>query len=403
MVDLYQKLFIWEIILLSFIVLLPIIRKILRWNKTTIDKSVIKPMILITFVSAIIQYSYYKDYLNSTEFQFIQLISVLIYFNSGYNATLFEWEGIPIEIKEFNLPTIAKISKALNGTDAETIKNGIKFSITTPYRLQFDVEGIIDQRRKRGKFFIFSTVTNFRILKVIQFLGLYLIIMGLDKETETVSFPLFDFDISSIFAVMATISLSILIIMIEIQSGNTFASDLPVYYKKILHQSALDSLYDKKIGDIDVKDKAQALLDKRKSNVIAAKKSELRNKLDKVYGEKDNEGIDPETIKRVRLMETVKRILNSTPPWTTVTLKEIIELAKGSEEEVEMVIAGLRELKEVSGIYDIWTKTYIGTSISHWFITKVLTDIDDKKTKVENLKIFPDGGAEFSLKNKEVE
>ncbi|MHA2250218.1 MAG: hypothetical protein ACXAD7_07640 [Candidatus Kariarchaeaceae archaeon] len=397
-----ERLFIWQLFVLAVIIYFPVLRKVMSWNKVKIDVAYLKSASFMTLASIILQFSYYRDNLDTTEFQFLQLIFVLIFYATGFNLSIFEWESDSIKIVQFNKPIIKKISKALGGTEPEPVGTGLKFHISTPYRMQYDVEGYIDKDKKEGIFFIFSSVGNLRLIKVILFLGLYLIMDGISKNTENVVFPLFDFNVSSVFAVLASVSFSVLLVSYEMQSGNGFVQDLPLLYKKLLQQSALDVLDSKPKRDHDgVKTKAQAILDKRKSNTIAAKKSELKDRVDSIFGQKTNEGIDPDTIKRIRLTETVKRILNSTPPWTSVSLAEISKLADGPEDDVEIVIAGLSDLNEVLGIYDIWTKTYSGASISQWFVTKMMMNIDKNNVKLDNVKIFPDGGAEFSLKNQE--
>lgn len=402
MVD--TRLFIWELVILSTIIYFPVLRKIIFWNKARISKTVFKSISVMTIVSTALQYSYYEEILEFTEFQFLQLLCVLIYFTAGYNSTYYEWECLPTKFKEFNLSIIKKIVKAFNGSDPETQGSGVKFSISTPYRIQYNVEGYIDKEKKESVFFLISTVFNFRIIKAIQFMGFFLIMKALAEDSENITFPLLNFNISSIFAVLVSISLSFILIYFEIQAGNAYSLELPILYTKLLKQSAYDIVHKRSMPDGEIiKDKAQAILDKRKSNLIAEKKSKLQTKIDGVFGEKQSKGIDKETIKRIHLMETVKRILNSTPPWTQVSLEEISKLAKKDEKDVEIVIAGLRELKEVSGIYDIWTKTYSGTSISQWLLTKMIFESDREDIKIENIRVFPDGATEFSFKKKDAE
>jgi hypothetical protein len=384
-----QRLFIWELIALSTIIYFPLIRKVIAWRNATLKSKTVTSIGVMTIVSGLLQYSYYEDYLLDSEFQFLQILCVLFYFTGAYNYTILEWKSSSLKISEFNTIILKKISKALTGSEPE-VGNSIEFAISTPYRIQYFVEGYIDRGKNEGVFFIISSIRNLRIVKAIQFIALYLIMKGIAEDTEEVTVPLFDFTASSIIVVLTAVSLSILLLSMEIQAGNAFAEDLPILYKKLLTQSALDVSQKGPLTETErMKEKAKGILDRR------------RNKVDNVFGGREKEGLDPETVERIRLMESVKRILNSTPPWSTVSLEDIAKLAKGKEGDVEIVIAGLRELKEVSGIYDIWTKKYSGTSISQWLINRLMQDKDNNITNLDSLKIFPDGGAEFSLKAKE--
>lgn len=188
----------------------------------------------------------------------------------------------------------------------------------------------------------------------------------------------------------------------ESNSLITFANDFPNFYKKALHKAAIESSPKQgKSGGFSVKSKAQDIINRRDTNVLKAKKEEFQNKIESVFGSQEDNNIDPNMIKRVRLMNAVKRVLNSTPPWKTVTLDEIVNEVKGVKEEVELIIAGLRELGEVKGIYDIWAKQYYGDAISNWMQTKTgIASLasSDIKNNIKSLRIQSDGSAEIILK-----
>ncbi len=391
----------WYIAILVFNILFPFIRKIMNPKNSKFTPRVFKSMFFIIVTSSINLYLYLEELIEAPEFQFLQILVVLIYYYSGFDYTIYSWKSKETKVQSFNKDVLQRIGRSFGGSKTEESDSGYNFVATTPYRLKYQIDTMLNVEGKTGFFRLTSFGSNLQIIKIINILSIYLIIQSLTSEQEEVIFPILGSEVNAVLSVLFAISITLIILYLEIDSGNSFSDTLPVMYNKILQKIALSKLQGgRTFQQPDIKGKAQSILDKRNTNVLKAKKEEVQGKLSSVFGEKETTGLDKKSIERMRLMETVKRILNSTPPWAKVSLSEISTLAKGDETEVEIIIAGLRDLKEVLGIYDIWTKTYHGTSSSHWLITKVLNELPETDTSVENVKIYPDGGSEFSFKNK---
>ncbi|MDH5402358.1 MAG: hypothetical protein OEZ01_13580 [Candidatus Heimdallarchaeota archaeon] len=388
------RLFIWTIVTVLFIGFYPILRKLLNWRYSQFNKNFLRNWMFFNVMSISSSIAYFNDIIENAELMFILFLIIILYLNSSFNYTIlvvYSYSNSTV----INLDALGKLSKGMGGS-SPVLDDGIyNFSLTTPYRLKYDVS---IHKDKKILFQLSTSSSNIRYYKVLSLLGFYLILSSMLASSEIVQFPLLGFDISGVLATLICMGLTVIISYVEINECSNLATDLPKIYDKLIQKQVLSSIHGTPEREsITIKDKAKSIIDKRESNVIQAKKSELQKKLDSVFGTKTSKGIEPETIARIRLMETVKRILNSTPPWKTVPLKDIVDLADGDEEEIEKIIAGLIDLKEVKGIYDIWEKTYNGAPISHWFITKMMNGISSANTQLENIHFYPDGSAEFSV------
>ncbi|MCE7734921.1 MAG: hypothetical protein GPJ54_08600 [Candidatus Heimdallarchaeota archaeon] len=394
-----ERLTLWFSVILGFIILFPLLRQTINPKHSKFTQPIYRSFLFVTVASLLVYYLYIEDTIEAPEFQYLEILIIFIYFYSGFNYTEYSWISKESKIITFNTSILKRIGRSFGGSQIEEVDFGQTFTITTPYRLKYRIDTVVDSEKKTGVFILTSQSSNFQIIKLLNLISFYLMTQAVTSNNEDVDFPIFGFNSNSVLAVLFSISVSLVILYIEIETGKNFASSMPTMYTKLLQNEALTKLKGGPTikGPGDVKGRAQAVLDKRNSNVLKAKKEEVEGRLSSVFGEKEVVPLDKKSIERMRLMQIVKRILNSTPPWKEVSLEEISKLAKGKEEEVEIVIAGLRDLKEVKGIYDIWAKTYYGTSTSHWLITKILNELPDSVTSLENVKIYPDGSGEFAF------
>lgn len=198
--------------------------------------------------------------------------------------------------------------------------------------------------------------------------------------------------------------------MIERNAAFSYALELPLLYRKILKKESLEKVWqqpttpqpESEASELEkARERAREILNARQSDILFRKRDELKNKVDDIFATEENKiGLDPETLEKVRLYNAVKRILISTPPWSTATLQNIAELAGGNEEEVELIIANLVEKAEVPGIYDIWQQQYSGTPYSQWFANEIYKKIRNNQTSIRKLTVHPDGSADISLEEK---
>lgn len=404
-----NRLFIWQILLLSFILIQPLFRKIMSMNTITIGDGYLRPFILSAVLSVVIQVLFFSEIIASTEFLYLQLIIVLYFISSGFNQSIMSAESDPVKLSSINISILQKISKAFGGGNVEEESNTLIFSLSTPYRLKFDASARVIEGE--GKFLFTSRNENLRVQKLVMIVSFYLIATAVVEGTENVKFPFLATDVSAVLASIIGVSIVIILNFTENSAISTFSTEFPIYYKKALQNAALESILPERTGQKSksglstTKDKAKALIDRRDTNLLKAKRDEIKNKINSVFGlEEGDTKLDPQAIERVRLMSAVKRILNSTPPWMTVSLEQITKKVKGKTSEVEIIIAGLRSLNEVKGIYDIWNKEYHGASMSQWLQTQSVVEAiskDDLGENIQSVKIYPDGSSELYLKEKE--
>ena len=394
------RLYLWQLLVLATILLYPLIRKIISPKTVMLDAKIRFPWIITLILSMISQILYQFEIFKSTEFIYIQFIVIIYYLTSGFMYFTASYQSKPQKLRHYNFNLVKKIARAYGGKNFEEENNQIMFRIITPYRSQFD--GIAGIEDNHGIYYFKAKTENLRISKLILLLNYYLIALSVTENNELVKLPLFDLKVSAILASIISICLILYIGYVEGNSLVTFANDFPEFYKKALHKAAIESTPgQEKSSGSSVMSKAQGIIDRRDTNVLKAKKVEFQNKIESVFGSQDDKNIDPKMVKRVRLMNAVKRVINSTPPWKTVKLDEIATMVDGSKEEVELIISGLRDIGEIKGVYDIWTKQYHGDAISNWM--QIQTGIDSLSSNgiaknIQSLRIQSDGSTELILK-----
>jgi hypothetical protein len=412
------RLIIWELIILSYVLLYPIIRVLI--SKRKVQKPMFYDFLFFTTLVGILHIQYLVDtgieFLDGfTEFQFILLVAMLMYQIRTFPNASIILDSDPIPSEKPNETVLQKIEKSLSG---HTIKEEewelsptYSFEFRNPYQLYYRVSVDLDKENKKMVFSLLSLPNRF--IQILHIIGLYIATKSLQvtdanpQGSEIVFLPVFNIPVDAVFGTLIIITFSILILFLEFQYSKTLAVELPQLYKRILHAVTLEKLRGGEgVEDSDeyqselekARDKARHILESRKTDVLNKKREQIKSKVDNIF-DKDTPPLDDETLRQIRLVKAVERILQSTPPWKTVSLKEISEKANGSEHDVELIIANLRANGEVDGIYDIWTRSYSGTKQTQWYITELLKDLTNGKSdsNLDNIKIHPDGSAEISV------
>jgi hypothetical protein len=158
------------------------------------------------------------------------------------------------------------------------------------------------------------------------------------------------------------------------------------------------------IGKPDLKielEAARERAEKIKSGSIKSSLSErqkkVRERVEGVMGsKKEEEGIDPELIRNQLLIRKIKTILKSTPVAMEVTLKDIKKkISYDDIKQIEQIIIGLIERKEVTGAYDIWKGVYSVGDSSSQFIERTLQNLDLTVDDLEYIKVNRSGEVEI--------
>ncbi len=365
---------------------------------------------MIAVIGISIVYSGYLvfGFLGFGEFQLFTLMILGIYMYYSYPKTTLEGESESIETSGVNKEVLVRLNRAFHGNIIED-----NFSLEDQihvrrYLIPYTISPVSDNETLQ---FFISSGTSI-LFTVIHLLALYAASSALDTSSNptganVIAVPLLGYPVDAVVSVISLGAISVVYLILEYQIISTFKIELPLLYKKLLKVITLEKLkqtsgespeeYQSELEK--ARDRARQILEKRNSDVLNKKREKIRSKVDGIF-DKDTPALDSDTLERFRLMKTVERILQSTPPWAKVSLKQISELAGGEESDVELIIAGLRQSGDVPGIYDIWTKTYSGSKQSQWYITELLHSILEKRVdaEIENIKVFPDGSAEISIK-----
>ncbi len=397
----------WNILLLIYIIIFPLIRNLMAKRNPI---AAVFRNFMIAVIGISIVYSGYLvfGFLGFGEFQLFTLMILGIYMYYSYPKTTLEGESESIETSGVNKEVLVRLNRAFHGNIIED-----NFSLEDQihvrrYLIPYTISPVSDKETLR--FFISSGTSM--LFTVIHLLALYAASSALDTSsnptgTSVIGVPLLGYPVDAVVSVISLGAISVVYLILEYQIISTFTIELPLLYKKLLKVITLEKL--KQTGGESpeeyqselekARDRARQILEKRNSDVLNKKREKIRSKVDGIF-DKDTPALDSDTLERFRLMKTVERILQSTPPWAKVSLKQISELAGGKESDVELIIAGLRQSGDVPGIYDIWTKTYSGSKQSQWYITELLHSILEKRVdaEIENIKVFPDGSAEISIK-----
>lgn len=416
----------WEIITVVFILVYPVFRYL--FARQSVPRNFLRNFSVAAIFSLLLHVQYLVDtgldFLTSfDQFQFLQIVTLLVYQFYSYPAAYMPWESEPIQSTKPNDEVLQRVQKSLSGNTVrqdeweEDTKEGYSFRYKNAYQLTYQISLEIDEH-KEHMFFSIISVPN-RFVQIIHLIALYFATKGFDtslsfRGMEEIAIPFIGIEVSGITAVLFMLSLSVFLFVVEVQSANSLRLELPLLYKKLLKAMLLDKMKQEANKSIEDKaedsptfkselekarDKARNILESRQTDVLNKKREQIKNRVGSIF-ETDTPPLDDETLAQLRLVKAVERILQSTPPWTTVSLKDIAKKAKGDPTEVELIIANLRKNGEVSGIYDIWTQTYSGAKQTQWYITDLLKDLTNSESSIENIKVHPDGSAEISVNKK---
>jgi hypothetical protein len=143
----------------------------------------------------------------------------------------------------------------------------------------------------------------------------------------------------------------------------------------------------------EIKRRAREKLDLSVERAEKEKEERIDKLLDRAE-DKFTPQIKPEIIRMESLIREVKKILNATPEANSIQLSDIVKMLGGSKktksDELEQIIIGLVNKREVRGEYDIWTKSYIGSNIRNQFINRTLKNLEIKKEEITSLSISGD-------------
>ncbi|MHA1977357.1 MAG: hypothetical protein ACW98I_10685 [Candidatus Hodarchaeales archaeon] len=296
----------------------------------------------------------------------------------------------------------------------EDLPNFFQYKIPGAYFLVYNLDILIgdtDEETKHTKV-IFTFKHSIRNLNLIRILVFSLFGIVVLARSEWVLEPVFmgtkiDSQIFFTLGIFAFIFFNVLI---------ASACENLVFQREDLHRKVLLNLPQISISKpdlVEIRNRARAKLGivdekpdleeiKRKAREkldfsIERAEKEKEERIDKLLDRADdrlNPQIKPEIIRMESLIREVRKILNATPEANLIKLSEIVKMLGGPKkttgEELEQIIIGLVNKREVRGEYDIWTKSYIGSNVRTQFINRTLQNLDIKKEEITRLNISGD-------------
>lgn len=257
-----------------------------------------------------------------------------------------------------------------------------------------------------------SSYGRFRLLFV---LSAYTSILALIEQNFKIPIPLFSakIDAEIFFALFIILLYSFLFLQNSIQ--HNFFFEFEQLQKYVLPELAKNSfkLDDDSDGDgegglkVDLKsdleaakERARKITDSKAKLALDEKRQKARQRVDHIIGRGEDDQIDPELLKKQLLIRRVKTLLKSTPVGYNATLTAITEKVESENpKEIEAIIVGLIDRKEVSGSYDMWEGAYSNGDVSAQFIDRTLTQLDLDPSELEFIKVSSAGDVEIRFKN----
>ncbi len=400
--EVYVRLVVWHVILIAYVALYPLLHQIIGRTKISIID--IPKYFGFVFLILTVEIAFFFFDLGYSEFRtFLLLIMFFFHLNTYRELTIVKLSS-PLDVSSFNPEVIKKLNRSLHGVFSVDDDESTTFEIKNPYQMKFIVNAL---SANEYSYFQVSSIHS-PLTLVIHLLAVFLSLSSLEPSstpTTELLIGLLNTKIDIITSIILMIVASGFLFYEELRTISSLILELPLLYKKILTKTSLDAskkpidaMADEPADMERARERAREILNARRSDVLYRKRDELKNKVDDIFGTEDNKiGLDPETLERVRLYNAVKRVLISTPPWSSASLKKIVELAGGSEEAVELVISNLIEKNEVPGIYDIWNQIYYGVPYNHWFTNEIYKQVKQNLSTIGHIRVLPDGSAEISI------
>ena len=151
-------------------------------------------------------------------------------------------------------------------------------------------------------------------------------------------------------------------------------------------------------------------LSDKKNAAVSQLEDQKRRRVDEVMGilhpkEEEVKQMDPDVLRLEALIFTVRTVLQATPTHRKISLSELHEYfnkkTKTTPEELESIVFGLIQRKEVEGTYNIWDKVYSGGTPARRFVDKNLEYAETLQGELTTIKVKADGSVEFYFKTDE--
>lgn len=324
------------------------------------------------------------------------------------------------ESKLDNQPLIVAISNSvekLRGKriiEREQIPNFFQFHIPGAYYLKYKLNVLIGERDDNSKLtkvsFTFShSIRNLNMIRILMIAIFGLVLIA--RAYWTLSPPIMSVTVDSELTFTILVFIFVFFnLLLAFTCENLVFQREEVYKKSLtitrpdlkITKPDLDEIRRKARAKLAIPEEKPSLQDiKRKAQEkydlsIQKAEKEKQERIDTILGRADsklNKQISPEVIRMETLIRETRKILNATPEINSIKLEDIVVML-GSEktdiDEIEQMIIGLVNRKEVRGEYNIWTKDYSGGNTRTRFINRTLEDLKINKEEISSLNVSGD-------------
>lgn len=359
-----------------------------------------------------------------SEFIIINLLILYIYFMFQsyiwgfiYGHEIF----IKTETKRDRLITLLRKSNDRLGAKSYRVQaaTGAEYYIPGAFYTRFD-QFIQELDEKKGfKVYLTHSSRNLRFFAILQtILILPLFLLRGDKITalpieNSAEILIFTLNLSANptnIDIIFWFTIGILIFILYALSVSAISENLLLKYEdtfkrvKIDQAISLPSLGLKKPNpNIDeIKDNLKTKKDSAILKLEAEKKRRVEDVMGVLNPNKDKDEIqqmDPEVLRLEALIFNVRTVLQATPSHRKIPLEELHKYfskkVKTNFDELESIIFGLIQRKEVEGNYNIWDRVYSGGTPARRFVDKTLEFAEDMQGELSSIKVKSDGSVEF--------
>lgn len=419
-----QRFFIIAWLFLSAMPFIPIYlkRSSIKSKRKLIKTSI--PFILFSILGIVIVMYFETFAITATDFQLVLLIPGVLL---GVFSTTPLIEQIEVNYFQqnqlnqrgtFNLlqKSLKKMrARTISETKNETITAEVKGSYGTDFIMNFS---ILNDRET--KIVVGSRTGKGTISRIIFFyiILLYLAVITFSSNSTDLLFPLLDFPYNPelVFAIIYVIATLFMVTENSTQSNIFFILD--EVQKEVLIEMAKEAekklqqklsakeekkrlkAPDMKMDLSTAKQKAEEIRQRQYKQELEERTKKVKQRVSGVIGKSEEDTlIDPELLKRKILIDKTKMILKSTPVYKTVKLPDIVaKVEHDKPDEVESIIIGLIDRKEVRGTYDIWEQIYFPGDTNSQFIEGTLRKMSLTKEDLEFIKVNKAGDVEIRFK-----
>jgi hypothetical protein len=329
---------------------------------------------------------------------------------------------IQTETKHDQLVSILKKTNDLVGAKIYRIPNSneSEFYIPGSFYSRFD-QFIQELEEPKGfKILLIHSVRNLRFLSIFQTILIAPLIWVRANQipvqenmnaTQMLSFNWpFSTNSTPIDAELWFLIIGSFFLFFAITLGS-ISENLLLKYEETFKRAKIDQAlnfpsFNFKKPDISLDGSKEKLTDK-KDSVISQLEEQKRRRVDDVMGilhpkKEEVKQMDPEVLRLEALIFTVRTVLQATPSHRKISLMELFNYfskkTTTTPEELESIIFGLIQRKEVEGNWNIWDKIYSGGTPARRFVDKTLEYAENIQGELSSIKVKADGSVEFYFK-----